>query len=314
MCSAPARARPAIRATARRVRPSRRRTPTSPLPVSGQCLRHLARQRAAEQRRELGRGDEVAARLRQGAELRPAFAAVVAQPRLVQRHRHETVETEPAAQPRRWPRQWRRDRAADTCRPAGLHCRIVGSHVRRFVGSPRGAGHRRRPSHRPGDRARSRGARPRHRAALPPGIGRIVGHLRGTGALGGAAEPLLPILADEAACRALVPAGRARSAAWMRWSTTPRASATTMRRASDRPDGRALARQHRRAGAAGARAASSTCCGRCERLRGQPARPGSSPTRIPTISRTRCRGGAAIGHVMLAQACAAVRVPGVAPA
>jgi hypothetical protein len=62
-----------------------------------QRLRHLHRQRAAEQRRQLGRGDEVAARRRQRPPNWRLAARVVAQARLVQRHRHEAVEGQPAA-------------------------------------------------------------------------------------------------------------------------------------------------------------------------------------------------------------------------
>jgi hypothetical protein len=62
----------------------------------GECLRDLAGQRAAEQRREFRRGDEVTAGRGQGAEL-PVAAAVVAQARLVERQRHEALEADPAA-------------------------------------------------------------------------------------------------------------------------------------------------------------------------------------------------------------------------
>ena len=58
-------------------------------------LRHLRGQRSPEQRRELGRSDEVAARLRQHAELAP-MVRVVAEPGRVERQRHETVELQPA--------------------------------------------------------------------------------------------------------------------------------------------------------------------------------------------------------------------------
>ena len=61
-----------------------------------QGLSHLARQRPAEVRRKLGRGDKVAARLRHVAELARA-AGVITQARCVQRQRHEGVKAQPAA-------------------------------------------------------------------------------------------------------------------------------------------------------------------------------------------------------------------------
>ena len=92
----------------------------------------LARQRGAEQRRELRRGHEIAAR----SENRLA-AAVVAQPGLVERHRHVAVEADPAAGRARWRRRsgWS---------AAGL---------RRPLPAPAGAG--RRPSRRDAGAARA---------------------------------------------------------------------------------------------------------------------------------------------------------------
>ena len=60
-----------------------------------QRLAHLLRQRPAEQRRELGRGHEVAARLRHGAELGRAVG-VITEARRVQRQLHEAIERQPA--------------------------------------------------------------------------------------------------------------------------------------------------------------------------------------------------------------------------
>src|SRR5206468_1141574 len=59
-------------------------------------LRHLSRQGAREEWRELGRGDEVAARRRHAAEDRTA-ARVVAEAGRVERERHEAAERNPAA-------------------------------------------------------------------------------------------------------------------------------------------------------------------------------------------------------------------------
>ena len=61
-----------------------------------QRLVHLQGQRLAEQRRELGRGHEVAARLRHGAEL-GGIVGVIAQAGRVQGQRHEAVKPDPAA-------------------------------------------------------------------------------------------------------------------------------------------------------------------------------------------------------------------------
>ena len=61
-----------------------------------QRLPHLHGERAAEQRRQLRRGHKIAARRGHGAELR-GRVGVVAQPRRVQRQRHEAVEGQPAA-------------------------------------------------------------------------------------------------------------------------------------------------------------------------------------------------------------------------
>ena len=78
-----------------------------------QRLRDLARQRAAEERRQLGRGDEVAARAWHLAEF-DTRVGVVAEPRGIERHRHEAVERQPAgvAFDRRveQSREWRRPR------------------------------------------------------------------------------------------------------------------------------------------------------------------------------------------------------------
>ena len=69
---------------------------TSSLPDGVQRLVHLAGQRPGEQRRQLGRGDEVAAAFGHAADDEPA-ARVVAEPRLVEGHRHEGAERQPAA-------------------------------------------------------------------------------------------------------------------------------------------------------------------------------------------------------------------------
>ena len=83
-----------------------------------QGLCDLPRERRAEQRRQLRGGDEIAARLRQRAEL-AAVVRVVAQARCVQRHRHEAVERQPA------PRGV--DLAAQQCgEQAARRCRITG--------------------------------------------------------------------------------------------------------------------------------------------------------------------------------------------
>ena len=96
-CSAPTRRR-APRAAAPPARPNRRRIPRPrPLPLAVERLRHLARQGAAEQRRQLGRGDEVAARLRHQAELAARRSRSSPRPGRVERERHEAVERQPAA-------------------------------------------------------------------------------------------------------------------------------------------------------------------------------------------------------------------------
>ena len=61
-----------------------------------QGLGQLQRHGTAEQARQLGRGHEIAARRRQGAEL-PVAARVVAQAGRIQRRGHEAVERQPAA-------------------------------------------------------------------------------------------------------------------------------------------------------------------------------------------------------------------------
>ena len=61
-----------------------------------QSLPDLRRQRAAEQGRQLGRSDKVRARLRHQPEFLQ-LVAVIAQPRRIQRQRHETVERQPAS-------------------------------------------------------------------------------------------------------------------------------------------------------------------------------------------------------------------------
>ncbi len=92
-----ARARRARRATAARSAPEP--APNSHTVVAAarvQRLRHLRGKSLAEQRRQLGRGHEIAARGGHQPEL-AVVARVVAEAGRVQRQRHEAVERQPAA-------------------------------------------------------------------------------------------------------------------------------------------------------------------------------------------------------------------------
>jgi hypothetical protein len=86
-----------------------------------QRLRHLARERAAEQRREFGRGHEVAAGRRHRAEL-ARRVGVVAQPGRVQGQRHEAIERQPAAVAGDRPTDQRREGARYTACIHPPHC------------------------------------------------------------------------------------------------------------------------------------------------------------------------------------------------
>ena len=92
----------ALNSVAQRVQklPSQRTRARAKLPhlvavAAVERLTHLLGQGRAKQRRQLGRGDEVAATLGQAAELTVA-SGVVAHARRVQRHRHEAVKRQPA--------------------------------------------------------------------------------------------------------------------------------------------------------------------------------------------------------------------------
>src|SRR5207244_4372934 len=64
-------------------------------PCRVERLRELARERLAKERRQLGRGDEIAASLGHAADDRPP-ARVVTEPGRVERERHEAAERDPA--------------------------------------------------------------------------------------------------------------------------------------------------------------------------------------------------------------------------
>ena len=163
---------------------------------------------------------------------------VVAQARRVQRQRHEAVERQPAARRRRWPARI----APLQC--GSIHCRALlvapdhRAHCRNHA-TPRPPGScsspARRKRARPRDRARAGRARLARGGALPA-LGAPRPHdtvQRDARTLARAPQRFRrrPGRRSRSA-RAAAARGAAHSAASTRWSTTPRCSSTTTRRAS----------------------------------------------------------------------------------
>ena len=283
--------------------------------------RTCTRQRLAEQRRQLRRGDEVAARRGIAPNLRLS-RGVVAQAGRVQRQRHEAVERQPAAV-RASMASSRSARGAARADTLSLlpRSRIIARIVETMTSTrPARAGHRRA---RGASAARSRSSWPRTAGTWRVHYRRS--QRRGRGHRGRAARarrarrvPSRADLADEAACarccrrwlqrmRPRRRGGQQRLAVRVRRRRTASATPRWTRHWRS---------QHRAGDPAGAGAARAPCSGRGRRrLRRQPARPEAvqPEPRLPVVHAVEGRA-ARRPRTLLAQALAPrVRVCGVAP-